>query len=615
MRGPEQEIITSERCLRSLERSRHRRAVVPRLRRKVAARKRRAGVLTAAMLAGSGGAVALAGDGSPRSGPPDVTSTSANLPVSDAIRDGLRLGNSGAAVTVVERRLHELGYDVEVDRLFDRKTERAVRQFQRAENLRVDGVVGRATWRALFDRDSAVKPAQGVEDRAFGAGPATDEAARTRFAVRMAAPQELSTTDRKRLGRGDSSPASKEGELVAIEFEGHAAIDDAPKPSAVDRSPEVDGASGAPPAPSQIEEGDDSANGASPEQTPMPPGGTSACGSATMIAPVEGATMTSSYRSADRPSHAGIDLAAPSGTPIRAVACGVVSFLQGTEQTGGYGNYICVKHTSSLTTCYAHLSSFSDEQVGDLVRQGQVIGYVGSTGHSTGPHLHFETRGANPYGPNDFDPAPYLGGQPIPGDPVGPSAIGGPDLNPAEPRLSSTTLGDPRGEDSGALGSSPADRSAARRASEEHAATVPLQRTGFADDGTQRSVEHPTMGGGEGHTASEPSSFTPPALGDPRAGAPTSGDLGDKPADESGDEAVDERQEAVDADSASIETPAADGEALNEDRGPAGSRFGAQGDEVDDHDAGHQASPLRGTESSVSLWLTPYLDWGPAKRP
>jgi murein DD-endopeptidase MepM/ murein hydrolase activator NlpD len=86
--------------------------------------------------------------------------------------------------------------------------------------------------------------------------------------------------------------------------------------------------------------------------------------------------------------HSGIDISAPSGTPIRAAASGKVVLL---GFTGGYGNFTCVQHSGALATCYAHQSGYATSN-GASVRQGQVIGYVGSTGHSTGPHLHFEVR-------------------------------------------------------------------------------------------------------------------------------------------------------------------------------------------------------------------------------
>ena len=73
---------------------------------------------------------------------------------------------------------------------------------------------------------------------------------------------------------------------------------------------------------------------------------------------------------------------------MRAAACGTVSLA---GQQSGYGNIMCITHTSQFSTCYAHLSRFGTS-TGAQVQQGQVIGYVGCTGNCTGPHLHFETR-------------------------------------------------------------------------------------------------------------------------------------------------------------------------------------------------------------------------------
>ena len=86
--------------------------------------------------------------------------------------------------------------------------------------------------------------------------------------------------------------------------------------------------------------------------------------------------------------HAGIDIGVPYGTPIHAAASGTV-VLAGW--TGGYGNYTCIDHGGGMATCYAHQSSYA-VSAGAQIAQGQVIGYVGSTGHSFGAHLHFEVR-------------------------------------------------------------------------------------------------------------------------------------------------------------------------------------------------------------------------------
>lgn len=85
--------------------------------------------------------------------------------------------------------------------------------------------------------------------------------------------------------------------------------------------------------------------------------------------------------------HTGVDYAAPAGTPVVTIGDGVVTMCQ---YKGGGGNTIKVKHNSTYTTAYLHLSKFAkDVKVGQHVKQGQVIGYVGSTGSSTGPHLDF----------------------------------------------------------------------------------------------------------------------------------------------------------------------------------------------------------------------------------
>ena len=84
--------------------------------------------------------------------------------------------------------------------------------------------------------------------------------------------------------------------------------------------------------------------------------------------------------------HKGVDIGAPHGAPIFAAVGGVVSFA---GRNGGYGNFIKLTHAGGLSSGYGHLSRYA-VRPGERVRQGQVIGYVGSTGISTGPHLHWE---------------------------------------------------------------------------------------------------------------------------------------------------------------------------------------------------------------------------------
>jgi murein DD-endopeptidase MepM/ murein hydrolase activator NlpD len=87
--------------------------------------------------------------------------------------------------------------------------------------------------------------------------------------------------------------------------------------------------------------------------------------------------------------HAGIDLAGPVGTPIYATADGTVT--EAAYNDGGYGNLIKLDHGRGIETRYGHLSAFN-VRPGDRVKRGQMIGRMGSTGRSTGSHLHYEVR-------------------------------------------------------------------------------------------------------------------------------------------------------------------------------------------------------------------------------
>ena len=88
--------------------------------------------------------------------------------------------------------------------------------------------------------------------------------------------------------------------------------------------------------------------------------------------------------------HSGLDISAPTGTPIRAAAAGTVVVVNGNAG-GAYGNYVVIKHSDGIYTLYAHMSAVG-VSTGASVSAGQQIGNVGSTGNSSGPHLHFEVR-------------------------------------------------------------------------------------------------------------------------------------------------------------------------------------------------------------------------------
>tara|TARA_B100000579_G_scaffold158429_1_gene128870 strand:- start:2734 stop:4038 length:1305 start_codon:yes stop_codon:yes gene_type:complete len=110
--------------------------------------------------------------------------------------------------------------------------------------------------------------------------------------------------------------------------------------------------------------------------------------------PLDGARISSSFGMRKHPisgfnkMHKGIDFAAPKGTPVYAGGNGVIEKI---GVNGGYGKYIRIRHNNDYKTAYAHLSGFRKGISGGVrVNQGEIIGYVGSTGRSTGPHLHYE---------------------------------------------------------------------------------------------------------------------------------------------------------------------------------------------------------------------------------
>ncbi|MEV4821316.1 M23 family metallopeptidase [Micromonospora sp. NPDC049274] len=123
---------------------------------------------------------------------------------------------------------------------------------------------------------------------------------------------------------------------------------------------------------------------------------------AAWVDPLPGASVTSCFGERWGTLHAGIDLALPSGTPIRAAAAGTVT--QAGDAADGYGNSVFIDHGNGYLTHYAHQSRIA-VSVGQAVKAGQVIGYEGATGDATGPHLHFEVHQGMW---NQIDPAPFM---------------------------------------------------------------------------------------------------------------------------------------------------------------------------------------------------------------
>lgn len=348
MTTPHRDLALVDPWQRSLERSLHRRAITPAVRRSVARRRRASVALSTLMVAGpTGSLLAAAGFGIGGRG----VEVAAASPASRAIDNGatpaamaFKLGSRGDAVAEIQRQL-----GVAADGIFGPLTQGAVTDFQARNGLEVDGIVGPVTWTALF----------GLERAAKAAG---------------AADGNVAVIVRERTGDQDGG-------------------NDVGGPNGAGDTPGATGPADAPRT--------------RPVSTPSP--GNGACGPLRLASPVKG-TVTSGYGPRWGRNHDGLDIAAPTGTPIRAAECGVVSFA-GVQS--GYGNMVCVKHSSRFETCYAHMTRYAVSQ-GQRVDRGDVIGYVGCTGNCTGPHLHFETRVDG----SARDPWPYLGGGSVPGAPT-----------------------------------------------------------------------------------------------------------------------------------------------------------------------------------------------------
>ena len=380
MTNARRDLAAPEIWTRSLERSRRRRELLSKGRRENNRRKHLSAALATAVVTGPSAPLAAA----QVSGNLNAA-VAAESPANRAIeiREGglpLQVGSQGELVAHVQKAL-----EVTADGVFGPQTDAAVRSYQASAGLEVDGIVGLATWGALFEQNTASGAAIGASN---------------------IPPQVKQRVEAKLAQAGRDLAADRR-------IDGDVGGQGAPAPQGPTAKAAPPATGGAPDAQTRA-------------TTPAPTG--EACGSATIASPVRG-TVTSNFGPRWGRNHDGIDIAAPTGTPVRAAACGTVSLA---GQQSGYGNMVCITHTSQFSTCYAHLSRFGVTN-GAQVTQGQVIGYVGCTGSCTGPHLHFETR----VGAQAQDPRTYLSGGAIPGKASTSTAststastanIGGPDL-------------------------------------------------------------------------------------------------------------------------------------------------------------------------------------------
>ncbi|UCM88429.1 M23 family metallopeptidase [Streptomyces marincola] len=185
---------------------------------------------------------------------------------------------------------------------------------------------------------------------------------------------------------GDNPDLIKPGQELSLDVVGGAPVaQSAPAPQAAEPAPAPEPEPAPEPAPAPEPEPAPSAGFTSPVDAPP-----------STAYRVAGSSWSSGY-------HTGVDFAVSTGTPIKAVASGTVV----TSGSGGsYGNEIVIRHDDGHYSQYAHLSSLG-VSVGQTVAAGEQIGLAGSTGNSTGPHLHFEVRTGPGYG-SDVDPLAYL---------------------------------------------------------------------------------------------------------------------------------------------------------------------------------------------------------------
>lgn len=255
-------------------------------------------------------------------------------------------------------------YGARVDGVTGPKTRRAVRRFQRRRGLAVDGVAGPRTRRALGRRG---RPRLG--SRTMRAGQRGWDVAALQFMLR----------------RRGYRPGSIDGGFGPRT---RAAVRRFQRPSGLT----VDGIAG-PVTLRSLRRGGGRAR-------PRRRRSLSPTGPVRFLRPVPG-PITSGFGMRWGRLHQGLDFPAPAGTTVRAAGVGTTTFAG--YNTGGYGNLVIVRHRLGFESWYAHLSSVTTSP-GERLSGGTRIGFVGSTGNSTGPHLHFEVRRNG----TPIDPLPYL---------------------------------------------------------------------------------------------------------------------------------------------------------------------------------------------------------------
>ncbi len=345
---------------RSLHRS-HRRRIRQRDARRNAPRQKGATLAAGAAILAAPVLTSLTGAASASSARPGATKSEVaqKAAVSGEKTWLLSYGDTGEAVAAVQQLLA-----IPADGIFGPQTEGAVKTFQLNQGLAATGIVDARTWAELFgskvlfygDSDASASASSGAGETVnVVLGSDVPETA----GDPVAPPDEIDGS----AGVPEPAPTTESDPVESDPVESDP-VESTPVESTPVESTPVES------APAPVSTGD----------------GCTTDGR--MVAPVNG-TVTGSFGE-DRGDHAhsGTDIAAPTGTTVRAAECGTVS-VSGTES--GYGTMVCIRHAGETTTCYAHLSENS-VAVNEYVKAGQKIGEVGCTGSCTGPHVHFEVR-------------------------------------------------------------------------------------------------------------------------------------------------------------------------------------------------------------------------------
>ena len=359
---------------RSLRRSVHRREITELARKHAARRKGAAIAVTASMAAGPTAAPFAAAASSGSTGTVSTAAVKRERSAIELPSNALvSFGDTGEAVAAVQRQV-----GVDDDGIFGPITRGAVSRYQQRMGLPVTGSVDAKTWAALFKANISFvggggKTVTTVSHTGGSAAetPGTPDDSEPASSVRTTTPKTTTKTNTTKTKR----PATTAPNSTSTDAATNRAA--TTKPAAT-----------------------------TPVSNPAPAPATSVgggCGSGQLASPVAGTTTGVYGENRGSHAHAGKDIAAPTGTTVRAAQCGTVT--KAGADSGGYGNLVCIQHEGGVATCYAHLSSIGTK-VGAYVHVGDAIGKVGCTGSCTGPHLHFEVREHD----KPVNPEPYLSG-------------------------------------------------------------------------------------------------------------------------------------------------------------------------------------------------------------